>query len=328
MNDFNLPNIPEDLDKEEFDYRNKYRNIYIRLIIRCQNMTEQELSGYNERHHILPKCLGGGNESENLVLMPVRYHIMAHILLFKAFPNNSRLALAVNKMINSKKDERGKSIEKNFSTRTIATLREDFIKSVTGENNPLYGKSRPEEVKQKLSVAALNRSQEAKDRILEGRKKAGYRLSKDAIERMAAKLRGRKTPESVKEKIRSSAKRGKDNPNATKVISPEGKVFGSIKEASVSSGIPYSTLTKWLDNKESPKNGWKYESKKSSYPNRDISKSSKPVIGPDNKIYPTVIKACEDNNIPYTTMRYWISGRVKNNHGWKYYTEDNNSQSD
>ena len=316
-NDFGLPRVPEDLDKEEFEYRNKYRNIYLRLIVRCQAMTEDELSGYNEKHHIIPKCLGGCDEIYNLVLMPVRYHIMAHILLFKVFPDNTKIAYAVNSMINGKNKWRKECIIEKFSTRVIASIREEFILSVSGENNPNFGKPRSEETKKRLSDAALNRSEEAKERIRKARALAGYHpLSQETKNKLSLKLKGRKLSEETKEKLSLQRRRGM-NSNSTKVIGPDGTEYSCIRDASDITGIPYSTLCKWLDGTAANNRGWAYVDKKSSYNNRDMSKSSKSVVGPDGTVYETIKSACDLNAIPYTTMRYWISGRVKNNHGWK-----------
>ena len=41
----------------------------------------QILSGYCERHHILPKCLGGSNDPANLVRLTAREHFICHLLL-------------------------------------------------------------------------------------------------------------------------------------------------------------------------------------------------------------------------------------------------------
>lgn len=50
--------------------------------------------GYYERHHILPKCLGGKDDYENLVYLTARQHLLAHWLLMKAFPDEKGLKLA------------------------------------------------------------------------------------------------------------------------------------------------------------------------------------------------------------------------------------------
>ena len=36
---------------------------------------------YHERHHIIPRCLGGGNEEENLIDLFAKEHFIAHKLL-------------------------------------------------------------------------------------------------------------------------------------------------------------------------------------------------------------------------------------------------------
>ena len=47
---------------------------------------------YHERHHILPKCLGGSNDKEKLIDLFAREHFIAHKLLFKENPDNRSLA--------------------------------------------------------------------------------------------------------------------------------------------------------------------------------------------------------------------------------------------
>jgi hypothetical protein len=49
---------------------------------------------YVERHHIVPKCLGGGNELSNLVQLTAREHFVAHQLLIKIHPGVEKLIYA------------------------------------------------------------------------------------------------------------------------------------------------------------------------------------------------------------------------------------------
>jgi hypothetical protein len=46
-----------------------------------------------ERHHILPKSLGGDNSQTNLIYLTARQHVFAHWLLFKIH-KNSKMAMA------------------------------------------------------------------------------------------------------------------------------------------------------------------------------------------------------------------------------------------
>lgn len=53
---------------------------------------------YYENHHILPKCLGGTNDKENMVLLTYSEHLKAHWLLCKMNPNKFKLLIALSYM--------------------------------------------------------------------------------------------------------------------------------------------------------------------------------------------------------------------------------------
>lgn len=74
-----------------------YKKIYNNLIERAKF---RELDTYKEAHHILPKCMGGNNNKENLVYLKAREHYIAHLLLVKIHPNVGGLKIAVWAMIN------------------------------------------------------------------------------------------------------------------------------------------------------------------------------------------------------------------------------------
>jgi hypothetical protein len=54
---------------------------YQRLIAKAKARVCPE--GYVERHHILPKALGGTDDSSNLVALTAKEHFVAHVLLAK-----------------------------------------------------------------------------------------------------------------------------------------------------------------------------------------------------------------------------------------------------
>ena len=58
-----------------------YFLIYQRLIAKAKERTCPE--GYVEKHHILPRALGGSDDSSNLVVLTSREHFIAHALLAK-----------------------------------------------------------------------------------------------------------------------------------------------------------------------------------------------------------------------------------------------------
>lgn len=69
-----------------------YSKLYNDLIsFRKANPLVKSKETYTEKHHILPKCLGGDNSPENLVRLTGREHFIAHRLLAKMYPENSNL---------------------------------------------------------------------------------------------------------------------------------------------------------------------------------------------------------------------------------------------
>jgi len=72
-----------------------YKLHYDKLIQRAKN---RKLNGYTEVHHIIPKCMNGEDYKENLVELTAREHFIAHLLLFKIYPDSYGLIKAVNMM--------------------------------------------------------------------------------------------------------------------------------------------------------------------------------------------------------------------------------------
>lgn len=73
---------------KDINYHNRvqYLKIYEYLIKKAQYY--EIFNGYSsleylETHHILPKCMGGTNNSSNLVKVNARTHIILHMLLEK-----------------------------------------------------------------------------------------------------------------------------------------------------------------------------------------------------------------------------------------------------
>ena len=50
-----------------------------------------------ERHHIIPKCIGGTDEEENIIFIGYREHYLCHYILTKVF-NSSKLLFAFTNM--------------------------------------------------------------------------------------------------------------------------------------------------------------------------------------------------------------------------------------
>ena len=90
-----------------------YEMIYEQLIQRGQQ--RGELEGYKERHHIIPRCMGGGDGEENLVELTPEEHYVAHQLLVKMHPENHLLVYAahcLSKITSASKNHWGASNKK------------------------------------------------------------------------------------------------------------------------------------------------------------------------------------------------------------------------
>ena len=59
---------------------NKYSKCYYKIIEYRKNNT---FDGYVERHHIIPKSLGGSNKKENIIALTAREHFVCHRLFIK-----------------------------------------------------------------------------------------------------------------------------------------------------------------------------------------------------------------------------------------------------
>ena len=81
-----------------------YQNIYDAIIEKFRNAVPH---GYYEVHHTIPRCLGGGNEKENLVNLPARYHFVAHLCLAKIYKDKADGKLTIAAFLMSKDNKHG-----------------------------------------------------------------------------------------------------------------------------------------------------------------------------------------------------------------------------
>lgn len=93
-----------------------------------------------EKHHIIPKSLGGDNSYKNIVKLSPREHFISHALLLKMVkdPKQKRsmsYAFVRMKQTNSRYNRIGNG-------RLYEKLRHTATKEMTGINNPFYGDTR------------------------------------------------------------------------------------------------------------------------------------------------------------------------------------------
>lgn len=112
-----------------------YSNHYSLLIFRAKNRKLNPLE-YYEKHHIIPKCLGGSDDNDNIVLLTGREHFIAHQLLVRIHLNNHSLIRAANMMCSFNE------LMNRSQNRLYDWLRKQLIevlKSQTGDKNSQFG---------------------------------------------------------------------------------------------------------------------------------------------------------------------------------------------
>ena len=67
--------------------------MYIQRILNIRENKKDD-KNYQERHHIIPKCLGGSDDSDNLIYLYAQEHYYAHKLLALENKTNNNLQYA------------------------------------------------------------------------------------------------------------------------------------------------------------------------------------------------------------------------------------------
>ena len=116
---------------------NKYTTWYNNII---QQAKTRQLTGYKERHHIIPKSLGGNNLKENLVNLTAREHFVCHWLLTKMVcsPHKEKMIYAAWTMANLENQNQQRY---KITGRIYESLRQKYsrVKSVhTKTHNPMH----------------------------------------------------------------------------------------------------------------------------------------------------------------------------------------------
>lgn len=167
--------------------------------------------GY-EIHHVLPRCLGGTDDIDNLAPLTGREHFICHWLLTKIYTGQAR-----NKMINALYMMRAegpnqKRYHTKITSRVYEKLRNEYRIYISNLNK---GRKQPPEEKANQLKAQIGRkrapfSKEWRENLSKNHKsKKGYdcRLSEETKKKIGEKLKGKKqSPETIAKK--SEAIRG------------------------------------------------------------------------------------------------------------------------
>lgn len=121
-----------------------YNRIYKEFIIDRRNKEKFLKDEYTEKHHIIPRCMGGLDTQENLIRLTPEDHFFAHLLLAKI--HGGKLWFAVNAMLEMGYSYRpveyikfaNKRKNIGFIKRFVA---EEFKKNYSGKLSPIADKN-------------------------------------------------------------------------------------------------------------------------------------------------------------------------------------------
>jgi hypothetical protein len=128
-----------------------YQKIHDQIIERAQlEDRKKNQSVYYESHHIIPKCMGGTNSKNNLVLLTAREHFLIHWLLYRIHPTNHKLAFAFHLccLVNNKLSQKqftpsSRSYAEAAEAKSVALkAREPWNKNLKTGPNPKMAESK------------------------------------------------------------------------------------------------------------------------------------------------------------------------------------------
>jgi hypothetical protein len=185
-----------------------YKAYYDRLILKARSRTE--LLGYSERHHVTPKCLGGGDEPFNLVNLTPEEHYVAHQLLVKMNPEHLGISYAAMLMSRVGKGK-GRVNNKRYSwlkTRYSVLQSQKMANEMIG-NTLRSGVHHDENSKQKISDSLKKFWEECSDAASsqsERAKSMWENSSPETKKRMTGNAKGKRSGQAL-ENIRAAQRK-------------------------------------------------------------------------------------------------------------------------
>jgi len=132
---------------------NKYKSWYDSIIQKAYNRI---LSSYKEKHHILPRCLGGKDNQENLVELTAREHFIVHMLLCKFTKGQARIKMLY--AFNFMSVVRSKYRDYKINSKIAQKLRKEFF-----SNKPRHTKE--SKLKMSKSRLGMKLSKETREKV-------------------------------------------------------------------------------------------------------------------------------------------------------------------
>ena len=180
--------------------QNKYTTYYYSIVNRARTrLLDKNI--YIERHHVIPKSLGGSNDKTNIVRLTAHEHFVCHKLLVKMLPDGEgkhEMIMARYRMMHKSKNNQRHIV----NSREYERARVEWARALSESRKGKPGQLRSAETRAKMSA-----------------RRKGFVFSDESREKMRQSALGRKHSDATKEKFktRSSNRLGTKHSEETKL---------------------------------------------------------------------------------------------------------------
>jgi hypothetical protein len=185
---------------------NKYTKCYNQLVKSRLQLNRKFTVGCGlEKHHIIPKSLGGNNTKSNLVVFTPREHCLAHLLLSKMYSgiNKAKMITAIASMMRLRNKNRS-----SITTREYEKLKKAHTIAIM---DPAYRAYRSELTrKQWTAERRVNVAEKTRQQWVNGPKRESF-SSEEYRNKKSQQMKERwKDPEYIKEQSERTKQQWQD----------------------------------------------------------------------------------------------------------------------
>ena len=184
-----------------------YQKTYYQLMLKAKE--RGKVKGYKEVHHIIPKCVGGLDQEDNLVELTAKEHFIAHLLLTEVYPKSHKLKYALWMMasMENKNQDRYK-----VSSNMYRLIKEQIaVKSIEHRRKISEGLKKAYAEKRRVSNAGKKMPPSFGAKISAAKKgmvgtNTGKKMSEEQKKRISETLKGHTVSTEIREKISNTLK--------------------------------------------------------------------------------------------------------------------------
>jgi hypothetical protein len=142
-----------------------YYKIHNNLISRAKQRTLSE-GIYIERHHIIPRCMDGDDNPENIAILTPEEHFLAHQLLVKMYPGHRGLIYGLFTMtFQGPTHQRNNNKRYGWVRRLFSKTRSEEQKGQPSNKKgriyeEMYGPEKADELKKGLNLTKIDKTYE------------------------------------------------------------------------------------------------------------------------------------------------------------------------